>query len=99
VRQTWTAAEILDGLRAFERAHGRPPKMRELHDTRGTPYPPATAVVRTFGAFRAALAELDQPAGENGLTATDVSDPLRAHTHEHDARRPALPSVNAAKRR
>ena len=51
----WTEAEVLAGLRAFERDHGRPPTSGDLRDTRGTPYPPASAVIRTLGSLRAAL--------------------------------------------
>jgi hypothetical protein len=82
-RRSWSASEILEGLRAFERAHGRPPTSRDLRDTRDTPYPPATAVARTFGSFRAGLEQLGWPAGWTPVADTDTLAALTAYTAEH----------------
>ena len=85
VRHDWTPEEILDGLRAFERAHGRPPTTRDLRDTRGTPYPPASAVHRTFGSHRNALHQLGWTAGWTAASDREILDALRAYTREHGA--------------
>src|SRR4051794_11105126 len=62
VHGPWTAAEVLDGLRGFERDHGRPPTTLDLRNTRGTPDPPASAVLRTHGSLRVALKRLGRDA-------------------------------------
>ncbi len=80
----WTEAEVLDGLRAFARDHGRPPNSRDLSDTRGTPYPPATAVIRTIGSLRAALVRLGHDAAWSPVSDEQLLDALRAYAREHD---------------
>ena len=74
---------MLDGLRAFERDHGRAPTSLDLRDTRGTPYPPATAVIRTLGSLRAALARLGHEAAWTPVDDDEILDALRAYAHEH----------------
>jgi hypothetical protein len=80
---TWTEPEVLDGLRAFVRAHGRTPTSGDLRDTRGTPHPPATAVIRTFGSFRAALAQLGWQAAWTPVADAEILDALRAYARKH----------------
>jgi hypothetical protein len=82
-RRHWPREEILDGLRAFHRAHGRPPTTLDLRDTRGTPYPPGAAVQRTFGSHRAALEQLGWNAGWTAISDAEVLDALHAYTREH----------------
>jgi hypothetical protein len=73
----WTREEVLDGLRAFARDHGRPPRTPDLRDTRGTPYPPATAVTRAWGVDACGLPparlgrglDPDQRRGDHGRAA------------------------------
>jgi hypothetical protein len=79
----WTVEEILDGLRAFERDHGRPPRAPDLRDTRGKPYPPATAVIRTVGSLRAAYELLGWQAAWTTVTHAEILQALRAWTDEH----------------
>jgi hypothetical protein len=79
----WTAAEILDGLRAFERDHSRPPTSADLRDTRGTPYPPASAVIRTHGSLRAALKCLGHQAAWTPVSDEEIREALRAYAAEH----------------
>jgi hypothetical protein len=79
----WSEAEVLDGLRAFERDHGRPPTSLDLRDTRGTPYPPASAVIRTLGSLRAALARLGHDAAWTPVGDQQILDALRAYAREH----------------
>ena len=79
----WTEAEILDGLRTFERDHGRPPTSSDLSDTRGTPYPPATAVIRTMGSLRDALGRLGHDAAWTPVSDEQILDALRGYTREH----------------
>jgi hypothetical protein len=83
IRRDWTAEEILDGLRAFERAHGRPPTTRDLRDTRGTQYPPGSAVQRTFGSHRKALEQLGWTAGWTPVSDAGILEALRAYAREH----------------
>ena len=83
VRRSWSEAEILDGLQAFARAHGRPPTSGDLRDTRATPYPPATAVIRTFGSLRAALAQLGWHAAWTPVSDAEILDALSAYAREH----------------
>ena len=84
----WTEDEVLDGLRAFERDHGRPPTTRDLRDTRGTPYPPASAVLRTLGSLRAAL-ERARPPHRRAATGRPTTRSWRrcAHTRSNTAAR------------
>ena len=85
VRHDWSREEILDGLRAFARTHGRPPTARDLRDTRGAPYPPGSAVQRTFGSHRNALKQLGWTAGWTAVSEREMLDALRAYTREHGA--------------
>jgi hypothetical protein len=96
VRWAWSAEEILDprGLRAFDRAHGRPPTSQDLRDTRATPYPPATAVARTFGSFRAGLKQLGWHASRSAVADTDILAAPSAYALEH-----GCPPTSAAWRR
>ena len=79
----WSVQEVLDGLRAFERDHGRPPRTGDLRDTRGTPYPPATAVERTLGSMRAAYAQLGWTPGWTAVDDEEILAALRGYAHEH----------------
>jgi Homing endonuclease associated repeat len=85
IRHDWTSQEILEGLRAFERAHSRPPTTLDLRDTRGTSYPPGSAVQRTFGSHRKALEQLGLSAGWTAVTDGEILDALRAYEREHGA--------------
>jgi hypothetical protein len=46
-------------------------------------YPPASAVIRTCGSLRAALARLGWQAAWAPVSDTDILDALRAYTREH----------------
>src|SRR5690242_9591074 len=81
VHGAWERHEVLAGLRAF--ARDRPPRTGDLRDTRGMPYPPATAVQRTFGSMRAAQAELGWPAGWTAVSDRQILDALRAYAQRH----------------
>jgi hypothetical protein len=83
VRHAWTREHILAGLQAFAREHGRPPSTLDLRDTRGTPNPPGSAVQRTFGSHRAALAQLGSTAGWTPVTNADIVEALRTYEREH----------------
>ena len=66
------------------RARTRPtPNSGDLRDTRGTPYPPATAVIRTCGSLRAALAQLGWQAAWTPVADAEILDALRAYAREH----------------
>jgi len=79
----WAEAEVLAGLRAFERDHGRPPTSADLRDTRGTPYPPASAVIRTLGSLRAALERLGHQAAWVPVGDDEILAALRAYARRH----------------
>jgi hypothetical protein len=104
---TWSEAEILDGLQAFAHAHGRSPTSRDLRDTRGTPYPPATAVIRSCGSLPAALARLGWQAAWTPVADAEILDALRAYAREHGRpptcavwrREPRRPSASVIIRR
>src|SRR4051794_32781589 len=48
-RRTWTREAIIDAFTRFHRQHGRWPTSADLRSTRGTGYPPETAVRTVFG--------------------------------------------------
>jgi hypothetical protein len=79
----WTPSEVLTGLRAFERDHGRPPTSGDLRDTRETPYPPASAVIRTLGSLRAALDRLGHQAAWTPVADEEILAALRAYARQH----------------
>jgi hypothetical protein len=79
LRGSWSEAEVLDALRAFERDHGRPPTSADLRRTHGTPYPPAAVVVRTLGSLRAALERLGHEAAWTPVSDEQIVDALRAY--------------------
>jgi hypothetical protein len=83
VRHAWTREHILAGLKEFASEHGRPPSTLDLRDTRGTPYPPGSAVQRTFGSHRAALAQLGWSAGWTSVTDADIVEALRVYERDH----------------
>jgi hypothetical protein len=89
VHGAWSEQEVLDGLRAFAREHGRPPSSGDLRDTRGTPYPPASAVIRTLGSHRAALERLGYRAAWTAVGDPEILDALRAYALAH-ARPPTV---------
>ena len=68
------------GLRARKRPT---PNSGDLRDTRGTPYPPASAVIRTCGSLRAALAKLGWHAAWTPVADAEILDALRAYAREH----------------
>jgi hypothetical protein len=93
----WTAAQVLDGLRAFERDHRRPPTSRDLRHTRGTPYPPAAVVIRTLGSLRAALRQLGHDAAWAPVGQQEMLDALRAYALVH-GRAPTVTAWRAERR-
>jgi hypothetical protein len=71
--------------RAFLKAvDGRAPTSGYLRDTCGTPYPPASAVIRTFGSLRAALAKMGWQAAWTPVADAEILGASRAYTREHD---------------
>jgi len=53
-RRAWTRQAVVDGLKRFRREHGRWPTSTDLRSTRGTGYPPASAVRAIFGDLHSA---------------------------------------------
>ena len=95
----WTEEEVLAGLRAFVRDHGRPPTTRDLRDVRGTPYPPASAVLRTLGSLRAALERIGHhTAAPPPVSDDEILEALRAYALAH-ARAPTVAIWRAERRR
>ena len=90
-RRTWTRPAVIDGLTRFHREQGRWPTSADLRSTRGTGYPPDTAVRRIFGDLHSA----HRACGYHGpprLTRFDADDAIRAlrRFHEHSGRNPTV---------
>jgi hypothetical protein len=83
VHGVWMPEQVLHGLRAFERVHGHPPRRPDLRNTRGAPYPPATAVTRAWGSMHAAYRQLGSDACWTAVSDTDILGALRAYEREH----------------
>jgi hypothetical protein len=105
-RHAWTRADVIESFQRFEREHGRLPSEADLRCTRGTGYPPASAVRARFGSLHEALRACgyDGPARRTRFEADDAVRALRAFgdTHgraptarEWDAlgRRPSAPPI------
>ena len=82
---------MIDGLIRFRRKQGRWPTPADLRSTRGTGYPPDTAVRRIFGD----LHSTHRACGYHGpprLTRFDADDAIQAlrRFHEHSGRNPTV---------
>jgi Homing endonuclease associated repeat len=97
-REPWSEREILDGLRAFVRDHGRPPTSGDLRQIAGTPYPPAAVVIRTIGSLRSALERLGHQAAWTPVADDDILAALRAWAAEHGST-PTCPEWRRSGRR
>jgi|tagenome__1003787_1003787.scaffolds.fasta_scaffold20966506_4 hypothetical protein len=78
----WSRDEVLEGLRAFARDHGRPPTSGDLRDTHGTRYPPGSAVIRACGSLRDAFGTLGWQAAWTPVADDEILDALRSYVRE-----------------
>jgi hypothetical protein len=94
----WTEDELLASLRAFVRDHGRPPTTSDLRDTRGTPYPSASAVIRTLGSLRTALDRVGHQTGSAPVSDDEILEAIRTYALVH-ARAPTVAIWRTERRR
>jgi Homing endonuclease associated repeat len=73
-RRAWTRADVIDAFTRFQREHGRLPTSTDLRATRGSGYPPASAVRALFGDLHSA----QRACGYSG-------PPRRSRFHPDDA--------------
>jgi Homing endonuclease associated repeat len=87
--RTWTRAEIVEALRAWADAQGRPPQhpdwRKHTHE-----HPAAVTVSRRFGGWQHALQAAGLDDGRRRWTADEVLEAIHAHTLRHG--RPPLSS-------
>ena len=83
--------DVIDAFKRFQREHGRLPSSADLHSTRGTGYPPATAVQATFGDLHSArrACGYDGPPRRSRFHADDAIDALR-NFHQAHGRNPSV---------
>jgi hypothetical protein len=87
--RTWTRAQIVEALRAWADAQGRPPQHPDWHK-HSHDHPAAATVSRRFGGWQRALQAAGLDDGRRRWTADEVLDAIRAHTSRHG--RPPLSS-------
>ena len=89
-RRTWTREAVIDALTRFQREHGRWPTSADLRSTRGTGYPPATAVRAIFGDLHSAQRACGYT-GPPQRTRFEADDAVRALRRFHEDAR-AIPA-------
>ncbi len=84
-RRTWTRKAVIEGLTRFHRERGRWPTSTDLRSTRGTGYPPATAVRARFGDLHTALRACgdNRPPQRTRFDADDARCALRRFAEAH----------------
>lgn len=75
---------MIEGLRQFNSDHGRLPSSADLRNTRGTPYPPSSAVYKFFGDLHDAHRACGYKGPRTG-TRFDADAALGALRSFHDA--------------